>query len=203
MREDSWPHRFIMLFAAISKEIFQYTRRLPLCIAITVATKCSDLWAVCLVFLSFGYTVAFALAATAKCALAIVSFIPITPLATGLPHLTQAGLMNHVAGIPGEALAAAGISPEYLGVAKDPSWDEVVRAETAIALERTGPDVGTPILTYGAPDGPTYFGPVISRLPGLDDALRLWDAMVTLGQIDVQVTVGRDKPVRHRGGNAQ
>jgi len=91
----------------------------------------------------------------------------------------------------GEALAAAGISTEYLGVAKDPSWDEVVRAETAIALERTGPDVGTPILTYGAPDGPTYFGPVISRLPGLDDALRLWDAMVTLGQIDTFAEVKR------------
>ena len=106
-KDGSWPHRFAMLFAAISGEIFSFSKRLPVMAVITVVTKCTDLLAVCLLFRGFGYAVSFSLAAVAKCALAIVSFVPITPPATGLPHVTQAGIMNAVEGIPYDALAAA------------------------------------------------------------------------------------------------
>lgn len=105
--EDSWVHRFAMLFAAGSEELFRFGRKMPLAILITVATKCGDLWAVCLLFLGFGYRPGFALVAAAKCALAIVSFLPLTPAATGVPHVTQGWLMNRAADIPLEGLTAA------------------------------------------------------------------------------------------------
>lgn len=107
LRADSWPHRFAMLFAAMAEEFRTFRGALPVASSITVVAKCTDLWAVCALFAAFGSQISFALSATAKCALAIVSFIPLTPLGTGLPHLTQAGLMREVSGVPGEALAAA------------------------------------------------------------------------------------------------
>ena len=44
----------------------------------------------------------------------------------------------------------------------------------------TGKDVGTPIIHFGPPAGAAFFGPVISRLPGPEDALRLWDHVTAL-----------------------
>lgn len=77
-------------------------------------------------------------------------------------------------------LAAAGL-PEELAVAtKDPVYDAVIRAETDHALEAAGGDVGTPILHFAPPDGPAFFGPVISELPYDDDAVALWEAVETL-----------------------
>lgn len=55
-------------------------------------------------------------------------------------------------------------------------WDALVRNDTATALGRTGKDVGTPIITFAPPDGPSFFGPVISRIPRGQEALDLWDA---------------------------
>ncbi|MFN6118631.1 MAG: hypothetical protein ACK5CE_03175, partial [Actinomycetes bacterium] len=54
-----------------------------------------------------------------------------------------------------------------------------IRAETALALERTGKDVGTPIITFhpGSPDENSFFGPVIAKAPKGEDAVRLWDAI--------------------------
>ena len=60
------------------------------------------------------------------------------------------------------------------------SWDSVIRAETDAALALTGKDVGTPIIQYDPPNGPAFFGPVISRVPKGDDAVRLWDAVLEL-----------------------
>ena len=56
------------------------------------------------------------------------------------------------------------------------------RDETELALERTGKDVGTPILTFrpGSADEASFFGPVIARIPRGDAALKLWDAVETV-----------------------
>ena len=117
LADGSIMHRTVMLFAAISEELFLFARKLPLAIAITVATKAADLFAVILIFASIGHRVGFALTAAAKCALAIVSFIPITPAATGVPHSAQAWMMNEVAGLPPEALLAGiGIEVVVLSV---------------------------------------------------------------------------------------
>jgi hypothetical protein len=62
----------------------------------------------------------------------------------------------------------------------DASYDAVVRAETDEALSLTGKDVGTPIIHFRPPTGVAFFGPVISRLPAEEDAVRLWDHVVGL-----------------------
>jgi 2-hydroxychromene-2-carboxylate isomerase len=59
-------------------------------------------------------------------------------------------------------------------------WDAEIGAETDEALSLTGKDVGTPILHFSLPDGTAFFGPVISRMPSDEDALRLWDHVVGL-----------------------
>ncbi|MCU1398675.1 MAG: hypothetical protein JWN62_1784 [Acidimicrobiales bacterium] len=80
------------------------------------------------------------------------------------------------------ALVEAGLDPALIAHADDESHDAHLRAETALALERTGKDVGTPIITFN-PDTETpssFFGPVISKAPRGAEALKLWDAIITI-----------------------
>jgi hypothetical protein len=79
-------------------------------------------------------------------------------------------------------LVAAGLPAELADSLDEPEWDGVVQAETDEALTLTGKDVGTPILHFGPPDGPAFFGPVISRLPDEDEAARLWEHVIGLAQ---------------------
>ncbi len=79
-----------------------------------------------------------------------------------------------------EVLTAAGLPTSYASALDDTSWDELLDAETELALSRTGRDVGTPIITFQPPDGLSFFGPVISRVPDDDEALQLWEAVTTL-----------------------
>ena len=85
-----------------------------------------------------------------------------------------------VAGI----VAAAGLDPVLAEAAVDESLDGVLREETALALSRTGSDVGTPIVTFDAGTATecSLFGPVISRAPRGDEALELFDAVRTLAR---------------------
>ena len=78
-----------------------------------------------------------------------------------------------------EIIAEANLSPEIAAAADQDEFDVVVRAETDLALERTGKDVGTPIITFDTtrPNEATLFGPVINRIPRGEEALQLWDAM--------------------------
>lgn len=77
-------------------------------------------------------------------------------------------------------LRAAGLSEELAVAADREDHDATIRAETDAALRRAGEDVGTPILSFAPPDGPAFFGPVISQLPPDDEALELYDAIVRL-----------------------
>ena len=79
-------------------------------------------------------------------------------------------------------LATAELPVELVDALDDPRWDAVVQAETDEALALAGKDVGTPILQFVPPDGPAFFGPVISRLPGPDEAEELWDHVVALAR---------------------
>ena len=72
-------------------------------------------------------------------------------------------------------------------------WDEVLRAESDEAFRRTGPDVGTPIITYDPPNGNSLFGPVISSVPEDDDALRLYDALRTMVDLESFSELKRSK----------
>lgn len=79
-------------------------------------------------------------------------------------------------------LASVGLPERLADAATDRSLDAVVRAETDAALEAAGGDVGTPILQFSPPDGPAFFGPVISELPDDGDAVALWEAVETLAR---------------------
>ena len=86
-------------------------------------------------------------------------------------------------GTPGfvaPVLAELGLPETLLAALDDTSLDEEIRAETERALALAGRDVGTPIIHFQPPEGVAFFGPVISRLPGEEDAVRLWDHVVGL-----------------------
>ena len=59
--------------------------------------------------------------------------------------------------------------------------DDSLRSEGREALDRCGGDVGTPVMSFRPPEGPSFFGPVINRAPAGRDALDMWDAVVELG----------------------
>jgi hypothetical protein len=80
------------------------------------------------------------------------------------------------------ALERVGLPTDLADAAHDTSRDDDLRAETQEAVDRCGGGVGTPILSFSPPDGPALFGPVIDAPPQGEDALRLWDAVQTLGE---------------------
>jgi 2-hydroxychromene-2-carboxylate isomerase len=81
----------------------------------------------------------------------------------------------------------AGLSAEIASAFEDSTHDEVIRYETEAALSRTGKDVGTPILTFNpkAANEASLFGPVISKAPKGDEAVKLWDAVQTIAESGV------------------
>ncbi len=102
---------------------------------------------------------------------------------------TAVGTLIHVEGAPGKAMAeedygdlleSIGIPRSFGAAGEDERWEDVIRASTEEALTRTGREVGTPVLTFEPPDGPSYFGPVLNRIPRGDEALELFDAVRTL-----------------------
>lgn len=107
------------------------------------------------------------------------------------PYYSAVGAAIHVdrrrdeLGDPGAVaplLAALGHDPSLADAALDTTWDDVVRADGDEALARTGRDVGTPIITFAPPDGPSFFGPVISRVPRGPEATALWDSVERLAR---------------------
>jgi 2-hydroxychromene-2-carboxylate isomerase len=82
-----------------------------------------------------------------------------------------------------EALSEAGLPKELTEHLDDDRHDAHLRSETELALSRTGPDVGTPILTFAPGQGEregSFFGPVISKAPRGAEAVKLWDAIETI-----------------------
>ena len=77
-------------------------------------------------------------------------------------------------------LATAGFSAHYSAAADSEHHDALLREETTLALSRVGRGLGTPIVAVDPPDGPAFFGPVISRVPSDAEAVELWNAVMTL-----------------------
>lgn len=72
--------------------------------------------------------------------------------------------------------------PRSLGAAATSTdHDELIASETEQALARCGGNIGTPVLTFHPPDGPSFFGPVINKAPKGQEAVDLWDAVLALG----------------------
>ncbi len=81
-------------------------------------------------------------------------------------------------------LAAVDLPGDLVEAADDTRHDAELKAATDEAMERTGGNVGTPILAFGEPGGPAFFGPVISSAPSDDDAVKLWEALTTMATFD-------------------
>ncbi len=80
---------------------------------------------------------------------------------------------------PAEILRSLGLPEALLDAANDDRWDPLIRAESDEAFRRTGPEVGTPIITFDPPTGHSLFGPVISAVPDDEMAVAFYDALRT------------------------
>ena len=86
----------------------------------------------------------------------------------------------------GDALRAIGLDAALAAAADDERWDTSIRERMDAGLELVGNDVGTPIIAFTAADGVKrgIFGPVITRVPDVEQSLRVWDAMEAFTTMD-------------------
>ncbi|GLY07416.1 MULTISPECIES: DsbA family protein [Actinoplanes] len=93
--------------------------------------------------------------------------------------------------IVAEAAVAAGVEKAE-SILDDASWDDRVRESHETALTLAGPGIGSPVLQVaGAARG--LHGPIISEVPGQDEALRIWDATASLITIESFFEVKRGR----------
>jgi 2-hydroxychromene-2-carboxylate isomerase len=79
-------------------------------------------------------------------------------------------------------LREAGLPEALAEAANDPTFDAAIKHSTETARARAGEDVGTPVLTFDPPDGPSFFGPILSEVPRGDRAVELFEATRTLAE---------------------
>lgn len=100
-------HRLARLLGVLHAETRALGARMPLVVAVTLFAKCTDIWAAQLLLLGFGHDTGFLLMSAARCAHGLVSAMPLTPDATGVPFVAAAMVLNQAAGIPYEVLTVA------------------------------------------------------------------------------------------------
>lgn len=85
-----------------------------------------------------------------------------------------------------DALETVGLDPAHASALEDDSFDALIQASMDDGLGLTGNDVGTPIIAKlnAAGKRVAYFGPVITRAPDGDDALKLWDGLSLLMDVE-------------------
>ena len=98
-------------------------------------------------------------------------------------------------------LKSIGVDASLADAALEPAFDAQIRADGEEALARTGGNVGTPVITIGPPAGPSFFGPVISRIPRGGEAVELWESVERLarfpGFAELKRSI-RERPVLER-----
>jgi len=85
-----------------------------------------------------------------------------------------------------EALESIGYDPVHAAAFDDESWDNEIRTRMDAGLTLAGEDIGTPIIAFENRAGvkQAYFGPVITKVPPTEDSLAMWDALVTMMNVD-------------------
>ena len=81
-----------------------------------------------------------------------------------------------------DALDSIGLSRHHVAAYEDPAFDEEIRTRMGEGIELAGNDIGTPIIAFKDPAGEKVgiFGPVITRVLGQEESVKLWDSVVTL-----------------------
>ncbi|WP_026313740.1 DsbA family protein [Actinomadura flavalba] len=79
------------------------------------------------------------------------------------------------------ALTAAGLDPELAAAADSTEYDAALRASHADGIDRVGQEVGTPVIAVGEN---AFFGPVVSPAPRGAEALKLWDGVLAVSEVD-------------------
>lgn len=84
-----------------------------------------------------------------------------------------------------EALAAVGLDESHAAAFDDDSWDAKIRAGMDRGIELAGNDIGTPIIAFDNDDDEkvALFGPVITRVPPTEQALKLWDGFIAVATV--------------------
>lgn len=106
-----------------------------------------------------------------------------------LPFYTAVGTRIHVEGDRGafddrtaveEVLEDLGYPVDLAGAVRTDAYDDAIRADTDEAVARCGGEIGTPVISFAPPGGPSFFGPVFKKAPEGQEAVDLWNAVRTL-----------------------
>ncbi|MET8152545.1 DsbA family protein [Actinoplanes sp. NPDC049668] len=101
---------------------------------------------------------------------------------------TELGTRTHEAGAPlsddivTAAAEAAGIEKPQ-AILDDPAWDGAVRESHELGFGSAGPDIGSPVLLISGA-GRGVHGPILDHVPGTEESLAIWDAVVPLARSD-------------------
>lgn len=95
----------------------------------------------------------------------------------------ELGARSHDAGNPlspkivDTAVEAAGLGDA--AALDDERWDAAVRESHELAYASAGPDIGSPVLMVPGVERRMH-GPILTEVPGADDALTIWDSLLPL-----------------------